>query len=214
MARKPGTRTVGEFVLFDVYYEDGTQRSNRRVPASALGGLDGDEPAKADHRRAGRRDRGKIRPAARPDQEHPPRRRARAARHGQVAARGAAVIRGIYPRRLTRRRPARGRNARHAAMVEAQRQTAASRRCGKASSGVAPARSRARRARPERLARAGHHHHVAEAHALAANAASAARARSAATAPPATRSFRRRGRERAGMIDDAPHGSAQNAVSR
>jgi hypothetical protein len=47
MARKPGTRTVGEFVLFDVTYEDGTQRSNRRVPASALGGLDGDEPAKA-----------------------------------------------------------------------------------------------------------------------------------------------------------------------
>ena len=47
MARKPGTRTVGEFVLFDVYYEDGTQRSNRRVPASVLGGLDGDEPAKA-----------------------------------------------------------------------------------------------------------------------------------------------------------------------
>ena len=38
MARKPGTRTVGEFVLFDVYYEDGTQRSNRRVPASAPSG--------------------------------------------------------------------------------------------------------------------------------------------------------------------------------
>jgi hypothetical protein len=47
MARKPGTRTVGEFVLFDVVYEDGTQRSNRRVPESALGGLEGDEPAKA-----------------------------------------------------------------------------------------------------------------------------------------------------------------------
>ena len=47
MARKPGTRTVGEFVLFDVIYEDGTQRSNRRVPADALGGLDGDEPARA-----------------------------------------------------------------------------------------------------------------------------------------------------------------------
>ena len=47
MARKPGTRTVGEFVLFDVVYEDGTQRSNRRVPGSALGGLEGDEPAKA-----------------------------------------------------------------------------------------------------------------------------------------------------------------------
>jgi hypothetical protein len=47
MARKPGTRTVGEFVLFDVVYEDGTQRSNRRVPGSALGGLEGDEPARA-----------------------------------------------------------------------------------------------------------------------------------------------------------------------
>ena len=44
---KPGTRIVGEFVLFDVVYEDGTQRSNRKVPASALGGLDGDAPARA-----------------------------------------------------------------------------------------------------------------------------------------------------------------------
>jgi hypothetical protein len=47
MARKPGTRIVGEFVLFDVIYEDGTQRSNRRVPQSALDGLEGDEPAKS-----------------------------------------------------------------------------------------------------------------------------------------------------------------------
>lgn len=46
MGRRPGTRTAGEFVLFDVEYEDGTQRSNRRVPATALGGLDGDEPAR------------------------------------------------------------------------------------------------------------------------------------------------------------------------
>jgi hypothetical protein len=29
----------GEFVLFDVYYEDGTQRSNRKVTSGALGGL-------------------------------------------------------------------------------------------------------------------------------------------------------------------------------
>ena len=43
MARKPGSRSGGEYVLFDVVYEDGTQRSNRRVPASELGGLDGDE---------------------------------------------------------------------------------------------------------------------------------------------------------------------------
>ena len=47
MARKPGTRTAGDFVLFDVEYEDGTQRSNRKVPAELLGGLDGDEPARA-----------------------------------------------------------------------------------------------------------------------------------------------------------------------
>jgi len=46
MARKPGTRIVGDFVLFDVVYEDGTQRSNRRVPRSALGGLEGDAAAR------------------------------------------------------------------------------------------------------------------------------------------------------------------------
>jgi hypothetical protein len=46
MARKkPGTKANGEVVLFDVIYEDGTQLSNRRVPASILGGLDGDQPA-------------------------------------------------------------------------------------------------------------------------------------------------------------------------
>ncbi len=43
MARKPTVRT--EYVLFDVVYEDGSQRSNRKVDASLLGGLDGDEPA-------------------------------------------------------------------------------------------------------------------------------------------------------------------------
>ena len=47
MARKPGTRAGGDFVLFDVIYEDGTQRSNRKVPSSVLGGLDKDEPARA-----------------------------------------------------------------------------------------------------------------------------------------------------------------------
>jgi hypothetical protein len=45
MARKPGTRA--EFALFDVVYEDGSQRSNRKVPSEVLGGLDGDEPARA-----------------------------------------------------------------------------------------------------------------------------------------------------------------------
>jgi hypothetical protein len=46
MAKKPTPRN--EFVFFDVVYEDGSQRSNRRVPADILGGLDGDDPAKAE----------------------------------------------------------------------------------------------------------------------------------------------------------------------
>jgi hypothetical protein len=45
MAKKPSPRS--EYVLFDVVYEDDTRRSNRKVPASILGGLDGDEPARA-----------------------------------------------------------------------------------------------------------------------------------------------------------------------
>jgi len=45
MARKPGTRSGAEFVLFDVVYEDGTQRSNRKVPRDLLDGIDGDAPA-------------------------------------------------------------------------------------------------------------------------------------------------------------------------
>jgi hypothetical protein len=46
MAKKPTARS--EFVFFDVVYEDGSQRSNRKVPAEVLGGLDGDEPAKTE----------------------------------------------------------------------------------------------------------------------------------------------------------------------
>src|SRR5262249_32118293 len=45
MAKKSQVRPDG-FVLFDVLYEDGTQTSNRKVPASELGGLDGDLPAR------------------------------------------------------------------------------------------------------------------------------------------------------------------------
>src|SRR6202142_2960818 len=45
MAKKPGTNPKGEFVFFDVVYEDGSQRSNRRVPAELLGGLEKDAPA-------------------------------------------------------------------------------------------------------------------------------------------------------------------------
>lgn len=46
MAKKPGTNPKNEYVLFDVTYEDGSQRSNRRVPAELLGGLEQDEPAR------------------------------------------------------------------------------------------------------------------------------------------------------------------------
>ena len=45
MARK-STKTVSGHVLFDVFYEDGSRSSNRKVPAVELGGLDGDEPAR------------------------------------------------------------------------------------------------------------------------------------------------------------------------
>jgi hypothetical protein len=46
MARqKPTARP--DFVLFDVLYEDGTLTSNRKVPSSMLGGLEGDAPARA-----------------------------------------------------------------------------------------------------------------------------------------------------------------------
>ena len=46
MPKKPGTNPKGEFAFFNVTYEDDSQRSNRRVPAELLGGLDGDEPAR------------------------------------------------------------------------------------------------------------------------------------------------------------------------
>ena len=46
MATKPGSRPRNEFVFFDVVYEDGSQRSNRRVPSNLLDGLEKDEPAR------------------------------------------------------------------------------------------------------------------------------------------------------------------------
>ncbi len=46
MAKKPNTNPKNQFVFFDVVYEDGSQSSNRRVPAELLCGLDKDEPAR------------------------------------------------------------------------------------------------------------------------------------------------------------------------
>jgi hypothetical protein len=45
MAKRPGTNPKNEWAFFDVVYEDGSQRSNRRVPAELLGGLEQDDPA-------------------------------------------------------------------------------------------------------------------------------------------------------------------------
>lgn len=48
MARnRSKAQAQAEFVLFDVIYEDGSRTSNRKVPSAALGGLEGDEPARA-----------------------------------------------------------------------------------------------------------------------------------------------------------------------
>jgi hypothetical protein len=46
MPKKPGTNPKNEFVFFDVTYEDGSRRSNRRVPTELIGGLEKDEPAR------------------------------------------------------------------------------------------------------------------------------------------------------------------------
>ena len=46
MAKRPGTNPKGEFVFFDVVYQDGSQRSNRRVPAELLDSLEKDDPAR------------------------------------------------------------------------------------------------------------------------------------------------------------------------
>jgi hypothetical protein len=54
MAKKPGTNPKGEFAFFNVFYEDGSQRSNRRVPSELLGGLDGDEQDREIAEKSGR----------------------------------------------------------------------------------------------------------------------------------------------------------------
>ena len=46
MARKKPKPVESGYALFDVLYEDGSRSSNRRVPRSLPGRLDGDEPAR------------------------------------------------------------------------------------------------------------------------------------------------------------------------
>jgi hypothetical protein len=46
VARKKSKPVESGYALFDVLYEDGSRTSNRRVPRTLLGGLDGDGPAR------------------------------------------------------------------------------------------------------------------------------------------------------------------------
>ncbi len=46
MAKRPGSNPKNEWAYFDVVYEDGTQRSNRRVPLALLAGPEQDAPAR------------------------------------------------------------------------------------------------------------------------------------------------------------------------
>lgn len=46
MARKPASKT--EYVLFDVIYEDGSQRSNRRVLRDLTVGLEAEDRIRAE----------------------------------------------------------------------------------------------------------------------------------------------------------------------
>lgn len=46
MTRREKAANAGGFVSFDVLYEDGARSSNRKVPSSELGGINGDALAK------------------------------------------------------------------------------------------------------------------------------------------------------------------------
>jgi hypothetical protein len=46
MPRREKTVNANGFVFFDVVYEDGSRSSNRKIPNSELGGIDGDAIAK------------------------------------------------------------------------------------------------------------------------------------------------------------------------
>ena len=54
MAKKPGSNNKGEWAFFDVVYEDGSQRSNRRVPAELLEVLCAGNQPVDDGQRSGR----------------------------------------------------------------------------------------------------------------------------------------------------------------
>lgn len=46
MAKRPGSNPKNEWAFFNVIYEDGSQRSNRRVPLALVSGPEKDAPAR------------------------------------------------------------------------------------------------------------------------------------------------------------------------
>ena len=70
MAEKPENQAPkASRAFFDVVYEDGSQRSNRRVPAELLGGLEKDAPARGFIIEQDREIAREVRPRAAGDQE-------------------------------------------------------------------------------------------------------------------------------------------------
>lgn len=47
MGKRGKVHQIGDFVLYDVLYEDNTRTSNRKVPSLELNEIDGDLPARA-----------------------------------------------------------------------------------------------------------------------------------------------------------------------
>ena len=97
MARKPGTRAGAEFVLFDVVYEDGSQRSNRRVPSAVLGGAERDGTRRRFYRRAGPSYRNEIWAAGGRYKKRPP-----------LRQQGSAPTRSSPQKGLSHSSPSRG----------------------------------------------------------------------------------------------------------
>jgi hypothetical protein len=84
MARKK-ERTDSSVVLFDVFYQDGSRASNRKVPGAELGGLDGDAPAMTFIMDQDRKNRRSVRQAAARNQDAGPRRQVAGPRRPRVA---------------------------------------------------------------------------------------------------------------------------------
>ena len=100
MPRKPGLNS--EFVMFDVIYEDGSQRSNRKVPRDAARRARRRQAGARFPDRAGPRDRREIRPAAAGNPERHALRRKKKRANGEVTRLIARSRRALAPARRHR----------------------------------------------------------------------------------------------------------------